>query len=387
MDYIRINQYLLRKHHLIKREIPGTLMTISTDLVGLHATMNKTPYLSLFVRRDDFKRGEFDLEFNNRKSLGKIRSVRRTVFVYPKAVIPWMYAATKELYMPRIEQYFSFTGLTRGEYETFKKQIRMLLSERSLTAAEIKKGLKAKMSLSSIINLLCDEGQLIRGTSKSWKSNSYRYSLFSDYFPDINLAEYPSYEAQDILFEAYIDSYGPATISDICWWSGFTTARVREYIESNKKQLDMISCGNNAGYYILEKNREKLEKTGNIQQESVIFLPAHDPLIMGYKERDRYIDKKYFYHVFDKGGNSTSVIVKDGKIIGVWDCVEKPEPLIKLFFFKKPGSSVVKKAAACAIKMGSFILNKEPEIKTCECMRPLSERTMGGFMSPLKENF
>jgi len=36
-------------------------------------------------------------------------------------------------------------------------------------------------------------------------------------------------------------------------------------------------------------------------------------------------------------------------------------------------------------KIGKFITGKDIEIKECEDMIPLTKRTMGGFMSPLKD--
>jgi hypothetical protein len=38
-----------------------------------------------------------------------------------------------------------------------------------------------------------------------------------------------------------------------------------------------------------------------------------------------------------------------------------------------------------AKKIGKFIVNREAQIKECDSMVPLTRRTAGGVMSPLKE--
>jgi len=105
---------------------------------------------------------------------------------------------------------------------------------------------------------------------------------------------------------------------------------------------------------------------------------------MGYKEHERCLNPKYYYYVFDRSGNATSTILLNGEVIGVWDIAEKAEPLIKLFLFEEAEKTVLNDIRIMAKKIGKFIVDGEVQIKECTSMVPLTRRTAGGVMSPLK---
>src|SRR5262249_22116245 len=54
----------------------------------LHATEPATPYLSLFARIDSFTRADLDDALFESKSLVKHLAMRRTLFVFPRELLP-----------------------------------------------------------------------------------------------------------------------------------------------------------------------------------------------------------------------------------------------------------------------------------------------------------
>jgi len=80
-----------------------------------------------------------------------------------------------------------------------------------------------------------------------------------------------------------------------------------------------------------------------LEKHVVNLLPTLDPYLMGYKDRERYLNPEYYNNVFDRSGNATSTILLNGEVIGVWDIGEKAEPLIKLFLFKEVERRVLEK--------------------------------------------
>ena len=115
------------------------------------------------------------------------------------------------------------------------------------------------------------------------------------------------------------------------------------------------------------------------------LLPRLDPYLMGYKDRDRYVSHRDYEFIFDRSGNATSTIILDGRVVGIWDIAEKPKPLLKMFIFEKSGENLVKSLISEGKKVGKFITGQDVDIVMCKDMMPLTKRTMGGFMSPLKD--
>ncbi len=64
---------------------------------------------------------------------------------------------------PVSEKYRASVGVNRDEYEAASERILALLVGRGMTAAQVRKALGTDAHISSILNLLCDQGLLARG--------------------------------------------------------------------------------------------------------------------------------------------------------------------------------------------------------------------------------
>lgn len=87
--------------------------------------------------------------------------------------------------------------------------------------------------------------------------------------------------------------------------------------------------------------------------------------------------------MFDRSGNATSTILLDGRVVGVWD-LEEEELTVKIHLFKKVENNLLTEIYSKAEEIGKFINGEEVKIIKCNSMTPLTRRTAGGFMSPLK---
>jgi hypothetical protein len=105
---------------------------------------------------------------------------------------------------------------------------------------------------------------------------------------------------------------------------------------------------------------------------------------MGYKERERYINAKNYNLIFDRSGNVAASIFLDGVVIGVWDKEEKPVPTIKFHLFQSIDEDLLDELYSKIQRIGEFYFDEKVLIKECKSMIPLTERTAGGFMTPLK---
>ena len=380
-----INHFVLRKQHLTEVSKIDNIVQIVKDINGLHATDPATPYLSLFARTRNFAKEQLDEELYIKRNLGKIRCMRKTIYILPKEMILMAYSATKKMVELASEKYSQYLGITRKQYEETSKSILKILEGTGMTAKEIKNVLRTGLNISAIVNLMCDQGLLIRGNPRhGWKSNIHIYYPFWNYFPDINLNAVNEEKAKELLIRQYIASFGPVSENDVAWWTGFLKREVMGILEGLQNQITQVEISNLKGSYLMLSSDLKSLQSLKLERHVLNLLPNLDPYLMGYKERERYLNPKYYNYVFDRSGNATSTILLNGEVIGVWDIAEKAEPLIKLFLFEEVEKTVLNDIRIMAKKVGKFIVDREVQIKECPSMVPLTRRTAGGVMSPLK---
>jgi hypothetical protein len=380
----KVNHFILQKQHLTEETIIDDIKTITDDIFGLHATGATTPFLSLHSRMNQFRKKILIKELTEERSIGKLRCVRRTIYIIPKKMLPVVFAATKKMQWINSDLYKKYLGVNEGEYNEISKRIQKLIDNRGLSAKEIKNEITTKANISSIINLMCDQGLIYRGFPKSgWKSNLHTYYNFKHYFPDINLDTYKEKDAQKMLIKKYIKVFGPVTLRDIVWWTGFKTTTVKQIIEEINDDLREIKVDKLDGTLIVEKNDLKKLSDLKFPKKHVInILPLLDPLVMGYKQRDRFFEQSNYNYFFDKSGNATNTILLNGRNIGVWDI---DEPYVKMFLLEKISGEIKKDIIKKLIKLGEFFTEKHLSFKQCKNMVPLDKRTAGSMMKPLKK--
>jgi len=384
LNLLKINKFVLYKQRLTGEKADESLVETARAIGGLHATNATTPYLSLLARRANFRREQLDAELYVKRNLGKIRYVRTTVHVLPKDMIPTAFAATKMITEPASESYSRFLGITEKQYaETSRQIMELLKGKKGLTTKQIKQQLQTALNVSPIVNLMCDQGLLIRGApEKGWKSNLHTYYLLSEYFPDLEWNAISEKDARKAVVRQYLASFAPVTENDVSWWTGFLKSQVKQILGELRSEISYVTVpGIDKRFIIPSQEKAALMATKTTGNHAVNILPNMDPYMMGYKDRERYIDSAHYNYAFDRAGNATTTILVDGKVIGVWDF---EEPFIKIFLFDRAEVDVLKEVQVKAKSVGAFISGKEVKVKECSSMIPLTQRTAGGFISPLR---
>jgi hypothetical protein len=385
MDLERINRLILRKQHLTEESKIDDIVQIADDLCGLHATSATTPYLSLFARTRSFNKDDLYNALYREKRLGRIRCMRNTIHILTREMISVALAATRDKAMDASRKFIESRGVSRRQYEEVSESIVGLLQEKEMTASEIKKALGRDGDISAILYLMCDSAVLIRGRpAGGWRSSNHKYALFEDYFPHMEPGKMGEREATVALVKKHVKSYGPAAVADIAWWAGLGKTRVREALDDMREDIQEIDVPDIKGRLCMfASDREALDDQA-ISKPVVNLLPVLDPYLMGYKQRERYLADEYYAYVFDRSGNGTSTILIDGRIVGIWDMEEDEEPTVKLFLFEEMPKKIRESIEARAREVGRFIVEGDVGVRWCDSMIPLTKRTAGSMMSPLK---
>ncbi len=377
-----VNRHALRRQHLTDDSRAERLVEMAWDIGGLHATSAIGPYISAFLRSKDFKREDLDRELYVNKSLGRLRCMRFTMYIQPTGAFAMYHSAMRRTFETGYLSRLKRVDMPEKEYDRLEKAILGLLRDGGMTAAEIKKALGVNSSLFQVLNAMCDTGLLAKGTPKgSWKSSLHTYHLFGDYYPDVDLDMEEKLAIASLVL-LYLKAFGPVTEADIVWWTGLKRADVREALQGLEGRMSLLDVpGLKDGMIVDHVDIESIDNAGALKGPSVRLLPSLDPYLMGYKDRDRYLDRAYYGYVYDRSGNATTSIMVDGRIAGVWDVDDKA---ISAYLFEEAPKPVLREIRRQAKEMSVFLLGKPLPLEKCDAMVPLPERRPGAVMSPLK---
>jgi uncharacterized protein YcaQ len=308
LNLLQMNKFVLGKQRLTDEKPDEAIIETVKAIGGLHATSATTPYLSLFARVENFRREHLDEELYARRNLGKIRFVRTTVYILPKDMIPTAFAATRMMVEPASQAYSKFLGVTEKQYaETSRQIMEILRGRKGMTTKQIKQQLETPLNVSPIVNLMCDQALLIRGApEKGWKSNMHTYYLLNEYFPDLEWNTTSEKDAQKAVVRQYLASFAPVTENDVSWWTGFTKGQVKQILEELRSESYVAVSGIDKTFIVPSQKKAALMTTKTTGKHVVNMLPSMDPYMMGFKDRERYLDSTRYNYVFDRYGNHSA---------------------------------------------------------------------------------
>jgi hypothetical protein len=386
IDLKVVNQFTLQKHHLTDATKISDIPKIVSDIGGLHSTGSTPPYLSLFARHLGFKKDMLVWELYEKRTLAKIRCVRKTIYIHPRSMLPIVHNATRGALEKASKAFMVRQGISDKDYTSLAKKVLRLLSTGELTAKELKEKLSADWNISPLLYYMCDQGLLIRAKpAGGWRDKNHHYAPFTTYFPDLKLDQVSEESATLALVRHYLGAFGPVTMDDMLWWTDLGKTRLQKALEALGDEVITLSIkGLDGPFHLLRSELEKLVGMTPDDGPTINLLPYLDPYIMGYRERERYLKEEYRDLTFDRTGNAASVILLNGVIAGVWDFENKGKPRIKLFLFVELPEEVLLTIEEKALRLGEFIADEPVDLVVCDSMVPFSERTVGSFMSPLK---
>jgi hypothetical protein len=117
------------------------------------------------------------------------------------------------------------------------------------------------------------------------------------------------------LMRRYIQQYGPVTKSDIAYWCNrLLTDEIKRSIEALKKDLIQEHFEDSKEvYYSLSGISDEY-----VEPPKVIILPEFDSLMMGYKDRSRFLSLENLKNVSRPQGLISRTILIDGFVEATW---------------------------------------------------------------------
>jgi hypothetical protein len=173
-----------------------------------------------------------------------------------------------------------------------------------------------------VLFLLATEGRIIRGRPLgSWVSGQYRWAPIEGWL-GAPLEAIDHAEARAALLRRYLRSFGPATSTDIRWWTGWTVTVTASTLDA----IGAVQVGLEEGIGFVAPGDERSRTSA---EPWAAFLPGLDPTTMGWKERGWYLGPRAPMH-FDRAGNAGPTVWLDGRVVGAWTQVRDGRILVEL---------------------------------------------------------
>lgn len=313
MDWEKINRYVMEKQHLTSK--CNNVLKCVEDVAGLNSVVAVTPYLSLFNRVRDFKKSMLVEEMYERKRLYRLRLMRGTLFVVTRGFLPIAYSATIDKTQKIYGRFPKYCNISEKELGKLRNEIIRILEKGERTAKEIRKEIGTdNKNVSPVLRWLMEDMPLMRGRPLgTWKSEQFRYSLLPQNV-ELNMDRK---KAKILLIEKFLASFGPATLKDLAWWSGFGKKESRNIL----KEISTIDVGD--GFILLKKEARYFDNF-KVDDENLQLMSAFDQYVITYKYSicPRLVTEKNLNNIYNKYGELYDPIIRNGRIVGRW-CVKE----------------------------------------------------------------
>jgi hypothetical protein len=334
-----------------------------------------TCQLALQARTAGFSSRALDDAVLRARSLVRVRAMRGSVYLVPRPLLPSALALTT---LHPTAHYAKMTGLGLRALETMAARIEALVAERPRTAAEIRAALGNKApsgsALSELLGLLGRRGRIVRARVRGGaRSQSYEYARMDDWLGGAPPLLPPLPEALRTLAPLWLAANGPATASDFAWWAGVGERAAAAALTAIGAQP--VAVAGMAGDLLASADvLDALPRTA--PNDDVHFLPLWDSYLMAHRDRRRYLDDAQRRFVVDRVGNVTNVIVRGGRVAGIWDL--DGDTLLYAALATLPKRAV----AAAAARLQP--LHEVAKIVAVSDPRPLADGGQNAFLAPLK---
>jgi hypothetical protein len=323
-----------RRHRLARANRAGDALSAARAVVALHSTDPVTVFLSVLARTDGVRPADVERALYDERALVRVLAMRRTLWVVPRELLPVVLAACTRAVAARerrrLEGFVRDSGIStrpaawlaragkaalaaveaRGEAFTtdIAGDVPMLAERLRLGAGS--RFETTQSAAARVLPQLAMEGRLVRGRPRgTWINGQYRWIPASAWLGG-PVEELEPAAAQAELLRRWLAAFGPATETDLRWWTGWTAREARGALAVVPHEAVDVD---GATGLVLADDGAPVEPP----EPWAALLPTLDPTTMGWKERDWYLGP-HAELLFDRNGNAGPTVWWEGRVVGGW---------------------------------------------------------------------
>lgn len=357
------------RHRLADGALAGEPAEVARSLVAVHGTDPSSAYLTMLARMTAGSIQAVERALYQDRTLIRLLGMRRTVFVAALDIAPLIQAACSRAVAAR-ERRKLLSWLTESGIgddadgwltEVEQAALSALAARGEATAAELATddprlqtrlvlargtSSEGRQSISSrVLFLLAAQGQVVRARPRgSWTSHQYRWAPLALWCPQ-GLADWETETAEVQLARRWLEAYGPATVDDLRWWTGWSKTQVRRVLaELQPAEVDLDGT---PGIVLADD----LEPAPDLEPWAAL-LPGLDSTPMGWQHREWFLGQ-HGPRLFDRAGNVGPTLWWDGRIVGGWAQDRHGEIVCR--FLEDAGSDAIDAADAAARRLAATL--------------------------------
>jgi hypothetical protein len=286
-----------------------------------------TVLLSLHARCSEASAVLFERAWTEKRSIVWVTAMRATTCIVSRDLAPAMISAYRALAMEKARREIRDRSLDRRAADAAELCVLDVIrsSSEPLTRSAIaaRAGLDLRIAEGAVRTLAAAGILLGVGGMGGWRSAMHQIDLTERWLPAAASPDPPASRAA--VTAAYLASYGPASLEDLVWWSGFSKGEARAALEA---------CGGVRRGLKFDVARPPKDRAWPAHE--VRFLPTGDPLTLAWKGFERLLPRSRARALQLDHRSLAPLIVAGGRAIGTWSLDDGP----RLFGDRKPTPAV-----------------------------------------------
>jgi hypothetical protein len=341
---------MARRHGIAPPHRVADPVAATRAMTVLHSTEPPTPYLSVHARVDGVTRADVDRALYDDRTLVKQLAMRRTLFVFPRDLLPAAWGSASERVAGvegrRIAKDVEKAGIApdgAAWLESARARVLAHLEDRPegfaatdlralfpelANPVEVSPG--AVWNHSRLLTHLGLTADLVRGRNGGhWRISRPVWVSMEQWLGErpVPLSHDEGYAE---LVRRWLRTFGPGTETDVVWWLGATKGAVRRALADLGAVAVALESGGTG--WVLP---DDLEPEPPVEPWAAL-LPVLDPTLMGWKQRDWYLDPAHVPYLFDTNGNGGTTAWWDGRVVGCY--VQDGAGVVRVVLREDPGA-------------------------------------------------
>ena len=339
--------HTLGRHSLIDRSPSAEAYGVIEDICGLNAQGALNYNLSLWARVEGMNRG-FIRDSIRYKKLLRSWFMRNTVHTMTTVHAFVARPALRESLVQEWNRWTVRTGSKESpdSWNAHYKQVLAALEDGPLSLSELldmysPASGNPRRVLSRVVREMSLKGLVCNGEPRGpwYHDTEQTYADVKRWMPGMTEAEETG--AQEALMMDYLRGYGPAREQDYAYWAGLKVSAARKVLKRIEPGLAAVGAAGQKGkLYLPADNLPNLVQTEKVPL--VRLLPKFDALMMGHREKARFMDETTRKRVFLPTAEVSATVLVDGRVEGVWNLKKEGEAWsLGVELFKEPNEEHV----------------------------------------------